>query len=338
MEQVQTKRERVLAAAAGKPVDRVPVSAWGHLFPEEKVYSEFARATLRDFRKYDWDFIKVNNPATLYDEAWGNVYDPANRQDIFPKRLFSVTENGKKAFSKIRRLDVTKGVFASYIHEALVPIVQGAEGAPVIQTIFSPLSVLGFIVSDNPEKRVQAVKDLISIDPDATHRVLSLIALTLADFARESVKAGADGVFFAIVQLARKGVFSEDDYRVWGVPYDLVVLEAVIDAPFNLFHNCGESIFFDLTKNYPVHALNYDTGAKGNLSLSEVRSHTSKTIVGGIQQEEVLIKGSPFDVAAEAKKAMAVAGKLKFILTPGCSVNFEKIPEANLRALRKAVD
>ena len=87
-----------------------------------------------------------------------------------------------------------------------------------------------------------------------------------------------------------------------------------------------------------MHAINYDTGGKGNLSLTEVRSHTPKTIVGGIQQESILTKGSPLDVAAEAKKAMAVAGKLKFILTPGCSVNFEKIPETNLLALRNAVD
>ena len=244
MAQTLSKRERVLAAAAGKPVDRVPVSVWGHLFPEEKVYADFARATLRDFRKYDWDFIKVNNPATLYDQAWGNVYDPVNRKDIFPKRLFSVTENGKRTFEKIGRLDVSKGIFADYIQDALVPIVKGADGAPVIQTVFSPLSVLGFIVSDDPDKRIQAVRDLIVRDPESTHRVLSDIALTLADFALASVKAGADGIFFAIVQLARKGAFSEEEYRVWGIPYDLVVLDAVKDAPFNLFHNCGESIFF----------------------------------------------------------------------------------------------
>ena len=67
-----TKRERVLAAVQGKSVDRTPVAAWGHIFPEEKNPEDFVKATIRDFKKYDWDFIKINNPATLYDEAWGN--------------------------------------------------------------------------------------------------------------------------------------------------------------------------------------------------------------------------------------------------------------------------
>src|SRR5512145_1731316 len=168
-----TKRERVLAAVQGKSVDRTPVAAWGHIFPEEKNHEDFVRATIRDFKKYDWDFIKINNPATLYDEAWGNRYDPANKTDIFPKRLFSVTENGAKAFSAIGRIDVRKGVFGDYLKKVVAPIVARAEGAPVIQTVFSPLSVLGFIAADDPEKRIQVTRELLRRDPIAAHRVLA---------------------------------------------------------------------------------------------------------------------------------------------------------------------
>lgn len=331
------KRERVRAALEGKSVDRIPVAAWGHFLPEEHSHADFAEATLRDFRKYDWDFIKINNRATLFDEAWGNRYDPRDRLAVFPRRVSQIA-HGEDIFAKIERLDVSSGIFGEYIREAVKPIVAGANGAPVIQTVFSPLSVLGFILSDSDDTRIPAIRSFIARDPVAVRRVLDTIALTLADFSRETLRVGADGIFFAIVQIARQGAFTEAEYREFGIPYDLKVLRAVDNAPFNLLHICGNGVYFDVTREYPVHAINYDPHGKGNLSLSEARSHTAKTIVGGIQQEEVLVTGTPFDVAAEAKKAIAVAGRQKFILSPGCSVNFAKIPEANLRALRNAVE
>lgn len=334
----QTKRERVLAAIAGRQVDRTPVAAWGHLFPEEKDYGEFVKATIHDFKKYDWDFIKINNPATLYDEAWGNRYDPTDTASIFPKRVESVTNNGKEAFTAIGRIDAKKGVFGTYLKEVVRSIVERAEGAPVIQTVFSPLSVFGFIVSDDPEKRIEATRALIAQDPVETHRVLSDIAESLADFARESVAAGADGIFFAIVQLARSGAFTETEYREYGVPYDLTVLRAVKDSPFNLFHTCGSDLYFDLTKNYPAQAINYDAHGKGNPGLKQAQALTGKAVTGGIDHGTVLITGTAEDVRAAAKRAIKEAGKGKFILSPGCSIDFEKIPEANLKALRTAVE
>ncbi len=333
-----TKRERVLAAVRGEGVDRPPVAAWGHIFPEEKNHEDFVKATIRDFKKYDWDFIKINNPATLYDEAWGNRYDPGNTKDIFPKRLVSVTENGAKAFTAIGRVDARKGVFGEYLKKVVAPIVARAEGAPVIQTVFSPLSVLGFIASDDPDKRIELTRELLRRDPVAAHRVLADIAESLADFSAEAVRAGADGIFFAIVQLARKGAFTETEYREFGIPYDLVVLRAVQDAPFNLFHTCGGDLYFDLTADYPAHAINYDAHAAGNPALKAAREKTGKAVAGGIDHTGLLINGTSDEVAAAAKAAIAASGGRKFILTPGCSVDLDKISEANLKALRASVD
>ncbi len=333
-----TKRERVLATVQGKSVDRPPVAAWGHIFPEEKNHEDFVKATIRDFKKYDWDFIKINNPATLYDEAWGNRYDPKNTTDIFPKRLVSVTENGAKAFTAIGRVDARKGVFGEYLKKVVAPIVARAEGAPVIQTVFSPLSVLGFIASDDPEKRIEKTRELLRRESVAAHRVLADIAESLAAFSAEAVRAGADGIFFAIVQLARKGAFTETEYREFGIPYDLLVLRAVRDAPFNLLHTCGGDLYFDLTADYPAHALNYDAHAAGNPGLKAALEKTGKAVAGGIDHAGLLIAGTPAEVAAAARAVIAEAGDRKLILTPGCSVDLDKISEANLKALRASVD
>src|SRR5207244_2482547 len=69
-----TKNERVAAALKGDHVDAVPVSAWWHDFEREWSASDLAEATLEAYRKYDWDFIKVNPRASYFGEAFGAKY------------------------------------------------------------------------------------------------------------------------------------------------------------------------------------------------------------------------------------------------------------------------
>jgi len=71
-----TKNERVAAALKGDHVDAVPVSAWWHDFEREWSASDLAEATLEAYRKYDWDFIKVNPRASYFGEAFGAKYAP----------------------------------------------------------------------------------------------------------------------------------------------------------------------------------------------------------------------------------------------------------------------
>jgi uroporphyrinogen-III decarboxylase len=53
-----TKRERVLAALSGAPVDRVPVAFWLHNFATENSAEGLARETLRLAKTFDWDYLK----------------------------------------------------------------------------------------------------------------------------------------------------------------------------------------------------------------------------------------------------------------------------------------
>jgi uroporphyrinogen decarboxylase len=67
---VLSKRDRVEAALDGRKLDRIPVSAWEHLIPEEADDATFAKAQVAFFREFDWDWLKINNRATLFTEAW----------------------------------------------------------------------------------------------------------------------------------------------------------------------------------------------------------------------------------------------------------------------------
>ncbi len=240
--------------------------------------------------------------------------------------------------------DPTDGVFAEQL-DLLQRIKAGIGDAHFVQTVFSPLSVLAFLVA-RPESqaadldlpsRFDRLRDLIHTQPQAVHAALRAIAETLAGYAAASVDAGASGIFYAIVRLARQEVLAPDEYAVFGRPYDLRVLQAVQGAPFNLLHICGPQVYFDQVTHYPVHALNWATIGQGNPTIAEARSRTDKAVIGGVDEHGVLAHGTPAEVRAAAQTAIAASGGRKFLLTPGCGLG-PHVPAANLHALRRAAD
>ena len=54
-----TKRERVMAAVEGRPVDRVPFSLWYHFRLDPPAGEGMAQAELEFYRKYSPDLFKV---------------------------------------------------------------------------------------------------------------------------------------------------------------------------------------------------------------------------------------------------------------------------------------
>src|SRR5689334_11367378 len=67
---IMNKKERVDAALRGDPVDRVPVSMWGHDFEHEWNTQAFVEAMIENYTRYDWDFMKVNPRASYHVEGW----------------------------------------------------------------------------------------------------------------------------------------------------------------------------------------------------------------------------------------------------------------------------
>src|SRR5512147_769828 len=79
---MMTKRERVLAALRGEPVDRVPVAFWLHNFAAENSAEGLATETLRLARTFDWDFLKPQSRAQCFAEMWGLRYAPSRELAI----------------------------------------------------------------------------------------------------------------------------------------------------------------------------------------------------------------------------------------------------------------
>jgi uroporphyrinogen decarboxylase len=334
-----TKRERVDAALHGQPVDRVPVAAWKHFIPEERSAATLADASLAFFQTFDWDWLKVNPRATYYAEAWGARYDFDDYNSVLPRIIEAPTN-----LAGLTRLSPTAGVFGEHL-ELLQRIKAGIGAAHFIQTVFSPLSVLHFLLASPADPHHPASFDrqtarlhtLLNEQPEVAHAALAAISETLAGYAQASVDVGASGIFFAIVRLARAGVLTVEQYQTFGQPYDLQVLKAVQGAPFNLLHICGPQVYFDQVVDYPVHALNWGTVGQGNPSLHAGRTQSGKAVIGGIDEHAAMQHGQPTEVIVAAKAALSEAGTRGILLTPGCGLNLD-VPTANLYALRQAVE
>jgi uroporphyrinogen decarboxylase len=321
-----TKRERVLAALRGAEVDHVPVSAWGHDFLREWTAEGLAEATLDAYRRYDWDFIKVNPRASYYAEDWGCRYQPSGRADAPPKTLATVI-NSATDLRGLHPLDPSLGAYGEQL-AALRLIRDGLAGeAPFIQTVFSPLAVASRVAGSH-----EPIRQYMEGSPQDLEAALGVIAETLAAYSRACLEAGADGVFFASVEWGSRNYISAEQYRRFGRPFDLRVLEAVPGASFNLLHVCRNNNMLTDLLDYPVHAFHWATTGADNPSLTDILARTDKAVMGGVSHDSTILSNRPEDVAAEARAAIDATGGRRFLLAPGCSIA-PQTPEANLRAM-----
>jgi len=323
-----TKNERVAAALKGDHVDAVPVSAWWHDFEREWSASDLAEATLEAYRKYDWDFIKVNPRASYFGEAFGAKYAP--REGGQPD-LIEPGVSSPEQLRRIERQDGRGGVWAEELEALRLIAARLDDEAPFMQTIFSPLATMSRITGST-----KYVQRLMKENPDELLAALAPIAETLTAYSKASLDAGAAGIFFATVEWGSGDVISIEDYNRFARPFDLKVLEGVKGAPFNVLHVCRTNNHLSQLLDYPgIAAFHWAVHQQGNPSLSEIAAKTAGAVMGGVSQEETLTSGPPQGVSREARGAIEETHGQRFFLAPGCSID-PATPEANLRALVKA--
>ena len=307
-----TRTERVMAAVNGAEVDRVPVCFWHHFQPEGSGRA-MAEATLRFFDdEFDLDIAKVmpDIPYPFPQRSISNVND---------WRLFEPIDQLRSRYFRERAESV-----------ALLRDVLGFD-TPVIMTVFSPLAEAMYAARDRELFMAHAAEH-----PVVIHEALSIIAENLAAHMRDIIAAGADGVFFSI-QGATSAIMSEQQYREFGRPYDLMALRGAGNGWLNVLHVHGErDLMFEQILDYPVQVLSWSDRLAGP-SLREARVMTSKCLMGGWNEFGPLSNGPEDQIEAEARDALAQTGGRKFILANGCSVPDETDPRW-LEAARAIVE
>jgi len=319
-------RRRVEAALALGIADRPPVGAWGHTYREEWSPDALAAITVERARRFDWDFVKFQPRASSFAEAFGSVYRPAGHRLKGPV-LVSAAVPDLESWRSVR-LSNRQALDDQVKSIGLVARDLG-DGVPVIQTVFSPITVGGYLVGKSSAR----VRRELRQQPELVRPALDRIAEALVDFSRRSIEAGAAGIFYAISGYASRDAMTEGAYREQLLPYDVSVLTQLpAQAWFNVVHLCGSNLHFALSRDLPAPVVSWSIHNQGNPSLAEGRKISGKAVMGGLGQRATLLYGPPPEVEAEARKAMGETGGLGLLLAPGCSVP-PRARDANLAAM-----
>ena len=323
------KKERVDAALRDEPVDRVPASMWGHDFEREWSSQGLAEAMVEHFTRYDWDFMKVNPRASYHVEGWGVRVRPSGEKYKAPI-IEDTPVKSSADWKRIRPLEPDQGTLGEQLHA--LQLINHSIGfdAYFVQTIFCPLGVAKYLVGNKSEPVLQTIRE----DRAAMHAALRVITETFINYAIACLEQGASGIFYATNDWATESMLTADQYREFGEQYDLEFLDAIKSrSKFNILHNCGTHIYFDLLATYPVQAINWAATLEGNPDLREGKLRSGKAVMGGISEKTILKAGEPDQVREEVERALELTGGKHFLLAPGCSIPPET-PAENLFAVR----
>ncbi|MBI3636112.1 MAG: uroporphyrinogen decarboxylase [Candidatus Rokubacteria bacterium] len=323
-----TRRERIEAAIARQPVDRVPYAVWRHFPQVDRNPAGLAQATLRFHERYGSDFLKIT-PAGGYVEAWGCVEGADVREDGHRPCASCAVKNADD-WKRIRPLD--PGAADGYAQHIEVIIRMGFDkrigDAPVLPTVFSPLSLARKLSGD------RLVTDLRE-RPALVRDALEAITETLIRFTDLALTEGVSGIFYSI-QTASRSVMPETMYAEFGEPYDRRVLESVEGRSIlTIVHAHGDQLMFERVARLPGHAWNWDDRLTAP-SLREAKALVPGAVIGGLNQWATLRDGTPEAAEGEAREAVAQTDGVGLIVGPGCVLP-SNTPDPNVAAVVKAL-
>jgi uroporphyrinogen decarboxylase len=301
-------RQRLEAMLAGRPVDRPPVSFWHHFPGRDHTPELLADATVAFYQRFDVDFVKLM-PTGMYAVVdYGVEIRPSD--DAIGTTVFVAGPiRGADDWARLPGVSPSRGTLAQHVD--VVRKVRAALGpdVPIVQTIFSPLSMAAKLAGG-------AVDDAFVADDDLARRVLVGLADDVIAFGRACLEAGADGFYFAS-QLANSTIPAAV-YNRLGVPHDLRVLEALrTDSWLLILHLHGPEPRFDLADRYPVDVVSWED-RETPPSMADARRRTDRVLMAGLSRGELFTDGSADEVAAEVRDALTQTGGGGVIVAPGC--------------------
>lgn len=323
-----THRERLEACLSGGTPDRPPVALWRHFPVDDQSPETLAAATLEFQRTYDFDFVKVTPASSYCVKDWGAQDEWRGSTEGTREYTHRVIQRAED-WEKLPVLDPRRGHLAGML-SCLRQIVSAlGETTPVIQTIFNPLAQAKNLAGN------ETLLVHLRRYPDAVHAGLKAIAESTRRFIEAALETGIAGIFFA-VQHAQYRMLSAEEYRTFGRPYDLEVLQSAQGAWLNVLHLHGDQVMFDLLTDYPIAVINWhdrDTPP----SLAEAQARYPGVVCGGLRIWETMVLGTPERVAREAREAIRATKSQRFILGTGCVLPIIT-PRANILAARQSVE
>jgi len=324
-----TPRERVSATLRGARTDRPPVSFWGHVYTHESSPADLVEATLRRQREYDWDWVKLNPRKHYHVEDWGVRYRYPGGSAKPALERWPI--HAASDWSTIGPRPPDQGALGEQLEAVRLLRRRLSSDVPVVQTVFTPLAVLGEMAG-----RPDVLRRHLDSDPERVREALEAVTTTYEGFVRRLIDAGADGIYLATTSWASRDLLDPERHRVFSRPYDLRILRAAQGAPFHVLHVCKpRNLLFEVA-DYPVAAFSWDATDPTNPSLADGLARLSGAVMGGVSQERALLSSTPDAALGELRRGLDQTGGRRWMVAPGCSIPPDT-PAPTLRAIRDAV-
>jgi uroporphyrinogen decarboxylase len=305
-----THKERIQACINGGITDRPPVALWRHFPVDDQSPESLAKATLQFQKTYDFDLVKVTPASSFCLKDWGaedkwTGHTEGTRQ--YTKHII----HEPKDWEQLPVLDPTAPHLADQLTCLRMIRLELGQDTPLLQTIFSPLA---------QAKNLAGNEILIAhlrLYPEAVMKGLAAIAKTTRRFTEACLETGIDGVFYAI-QHAQASLLTLDEYKSFGIPNDMEVLEPAQGLWCNLLHLHGHAVYFSLLDAFHFQIVNWHD-RETVPSLAEGQLNFKGVVCGGMRQD-TLVYEDQTRVREEAVDAIRQTGGKRFILGTGCVV------------------
>jgi uroporphyrinogen decarboxylase len=300
------RRARVLAALEGRPVDRVPLTAWRCAYLQAETAQGLARSTLDLLRCCNLDLLVLSPSPYYLAEAW-DADVRSFRSDALAPYLGTARVPHPTEWRRLPPLDLPASSLSRELEAVRLILAQlGEDSPPLVVQVPSPLATADALCGG------RIVSDLRAY-PGDVRAGLSTIAAGTTQFVRACLEAGADGIFF-IVPRATPDALRPRESRVYRLDFDLVVLQAAAGATLRILYLQTEAPDLTLAARYPVQALGWQAGPISP-SLAQVGGSYRGTCIGGLDPG-TFSAGSIDDLHAQIEEALSQTGGWRLILAP----------------------
>ncbi|KAF6018592.1 UROD [Bugula neritina] len=334
------KNDLLLRAARGEKVERVPVWAMrqaGRYLPEFKAVradNEFFKVcrtpelacevTLQPLRRFDLDGSIIFSDILVVPQALGMTVEMIpGKGPSFPEPLVNPEDMEKLDF----KCDVTKSL--SYVYEAITLTRIKIDGqCPLLGFAGAPWTLMGYMIEGGGSKTFSKVKKWLYCYPEASHKLLQLLADTIVDHLVAQICAGAQ-----LVQLfeSNAGILGPQLFYKFSLPYiryiskkvkENLTSKGVEHVPMIIFAKDAHYALEELSEsNYEVVSLDWTIKPKNARS----RCGENVTLQGNL--DPCALYASKEEIASIAKELVESFGTRRWIANLGHGMYPDHDPE-----------
>ncbi|MEO5887537.1 MAG: uroporphyrinogen decarboxylase family protein [Anaerolineales bacterium] len=322
-----THRERIQAAIKGETIDRPPVALWRHFPVDDQSPETLANATLHFQSNYDFDLVKVTPTSSFSVKDWG-VDDEWVGDTEGTRRYTQRVIQDARDWESLPLLEPSAPHLARQLACLRIIRAQLGPDTPLLQTIFSPLAQAKNLAGND------VLLDHLRNRPSSVLKGLKTIADSTRRFVEAARGTGIDGIFYA-VQHAQENILSYEEYKLFGLLFDMQSIGPARELWCNMLHLHGNQVHFELVNELPFQIVNWHD-RESHPSLAEAQKLFAGAVCGGMRQDTLVYRDQA-QVREEAADAIQQTGGKRLILGTGCVVPVIA-SHGNILTARKSVE